>query len=190
VDSLTALEVPAPTLPGRRTSRDRYLASVRDRRTQQEIIFTSRERLRSFDLEQAPWRDREKHCDGLVVGSVDGESIVCFVELKGTHDERAMDQLAGTVDHFHPAGRQGAARAHGDEHHDRWSAGEDTWAHMPSADHRVVGVAIGFHRVPRAPPTFNTLGGKNVGVVAVQVARERNQAVVSLEQVLRNNGLL
>ena len=185
--------MPTPTLSGRRHSRDRYLASVRDRRTRQEIIFTSRERLRSFDLEdpeRAGWREGEKHCDGLVVGSVEGESVVCFVELKGTHDDRAIEQIAGAVDHFHPTSRAGGARGDGDAHHDRWAAGEDSWPHMPPADHRVVGVAISFHRVSRTPPTFRALGGKTVRVVAVQVTRERNQAVVPLEQLLRNNGLL
>ena len=187
MDRLADLEI---LPPARKRSNARYLASIRDQGTKQEIVFTGRERLRSFNLERAKWSPGEKHCDGVVAGTVDGESVVCFVELKGTHDEKAMEQLASAVDHFHPAGRTGDPRSHGDDHHDRWAAGDDAWAHMPPATHQVVGIAISFHRVVRDPPSFRSLGGKRVGLVAVQVARERNQAVVAFDRFLRDNGLL
>ncbi len=166
-------------------------ASVRDARTGQEIVFASSGEILAFDLEKTNWAHGEKHSDGVVVTRLDSGWIVCFVEIKGAHSDVAFKQLHGAIKHFHPAQRSGDARSHGDEHHDSWSAGRDTWDSMPDRSHLVVGIAVSFHRVPRPPPTRDmVLGSKKVKVCAVQVVRERNRAVRDFSEILTSNGLL
>lgn len=169
----------------------KFCARVRDRRTSQEVVFTSNEEISAFDLERAIWASGCKHCDAVIIALVDASPLVCFVEIKGSWDQKAIAQIHGAATHFHPAGRSGKTRTHGDDHHDRWSDGGDPIDPMPATTHPVVGLAIGFHHVPRPPPSQDvTLGAKRLRVRAIQISRQHhNLAILDFKDLLRRNGL-
>src|ERR1041384_6882064 len=100
-----------------------WLVEIRDEKNRQSLLVEHDEPVEAYvfvDPEVSvrarrsviPWREGERHADGLLVGELDGEAWVCFVELKMSleHKEstkpapsdRGLDQLEGSVRHFHP----------------------------------------------------------------------------------------
>lgn len=199
MDRITSLEVASPSIRGAR-----FAAAIEDPKTKQTVVVTSDEPITAYALDDDDrrwWTDGEKHPDSVLVASWDGEPCVIFVELTGTVKLRVkggqlvdpMDRKAAQIDagieHFHPSGRSGAARSHGDDHHDRWEAGEDLPSPVPARSHRVAGVVIGFHQQARTPLGPKLFHGQRVPRLAWSpVPSMRNRAVIRLEDLARQLG--
>jgi hypothetical protein len=162
VKSLSPLIAGPPE--GRTATKSVSVVEIRDPRTQQSLVVESDETLSGYEIDviAAGWKEGERHPDGVLVATLDGTDWVVFVELKGTLKERrkqqppadhALDQLEGAVSHFHPTGRGSPDPSHGATHHDRWADGIDALAVRPGRNHRVIGVALAFHEVPRPAPS-------------------------------------
>lgn len=170
---------------------------VEDARTAQRLVVESDEPLAAYGLDRdGVWPEGEPHPDGVVIGELDGEVWVCFVELKGTlrakaekevPSEKALRQLEGGVRHFHPLDDTNGA-----EHHERWSRQADLPRPTPAPNHRVVGIAVAFRHVPRPPPNrVVALGSQRVPLrVAHLSANQRNQVRLGFRQLLRVAGFL
>jgi hypothetical protein len=189
----------APSLRG-----IRFAAAIEDRKTKQTVVVTSGEPITAYALDDDDrrwWTAGEKHPDSVLVASWDGEPCVIFVELTGTVKlrekagqivdpmVRKAAQIDAGVDHFHPSGRSGGARSHGDDHHDRWQAGEDLPTSVPARSHRVAGVVIGFHqqaRTPLGPKLFH--GHRVPRLVWSPVPSTRNRAVIEFGDLARQLG--
>jgi hypothetical protein len=103
--------------------------------------------------------------------------------------ERALQQSQQGVQHFCPTARAGGERSHGDEHHDRWAAGDDLLPVMPDGAHRVVAATISFRQGGRLPPTAVTHAGKEVLFLSMQVQNRFNRAELSIEEFCQRLGL-
>jgi hypothetical protein len=189
----------APSLRG-----IRFAAAIEDRKTKQTVVVTSDEPITAYALDDDDrrwWTAGEKHPDSVLVASWDGEPCVIFVELTGTVKlrekagqivdpmVRKAAQIDAGVDHFHPSGRSGGARSHGDDHHDRWQAGEDLPTPVPARLHRVAGVVIGFHqqaRTPLGPKLFH--GHRVPRLVWSLVPSTKNRAVIEFGDLARQLG--
>jgi hypothetical protein len=196
MDLISALEEPSPSVRG-----TRFAATVEDPKTKQTVVVTSDEPITAYaddDDARRWWKDGEKHPDSVLVASWYGDPCVIFVELTGTVKMRkdGVDpmirkaaQIDAGIEHFHPAGCSGAARSHGDYHHDRWEAGEDLPAPVPARSHRVAGVVIGFHQQARTPLGPRTFHGQRVPYLAWSpVPSTRNRAVIRLADLARQLG--
>jgi hypothetical protein len=190
--------------PAASTHEARFAASVEDPKTKQTVIVTSDEPITAYSLDDDDrrwWTEGEKHPDSVLVASWDGAPCVIFVELTGTvklrkkagklEDPmiRKAAQIDAGIEHFHPAGRSGAARSHGDDHHDRWAAGDDLPTPAPTRSHRVAGVVLGFHqqaRTPLGPATFH--GQRVPRLVWSPVPSTRNRAVIRLADLAQQLG--
>jgi hypothetical protein len=196
---ISPLAEPAPSVKG-----VRFAAAVEDPKTKQTVVVTSDEPITAYALDDDArrwWKDGEKHPDSVLVASWDGDPCVIFVELTGTVKLREKAgqivdpmirkaaQIDAGIEHFHPSGRSGAARSHGDDHHDRWGAGEDLPAPVPARSHRVAGVVIGFHQQARTPLGPRTFHGQRVPrLVWSPVPSTRNRAVIKLADLARQLG--
>jgi hypothetical protein len=201
MELLEPLAEPAPSIQGAR-----FAAAIEDRKTGQTVVVTSDEPITAYALdddddERRWWKDGEKHPDSVLVASWDGEPCVIFVEITGTVKlkekarqvvdpmDRKAAQIDAGVEHFHPAGRSGATRSHGDAHHDRWEAGEDLPTPVPAKSHRVAGVVLGFHQQARTPLGPKTFYGHRVPrLVWSPVPSTRNRAVIQLADLARQLG--
>ena len=182
----------------------RFAASVEDPKTKQTVFVTSDEPITAYALDDDDrrwWTEGEKHPDSVLVASWDGDPCVIFVELTGTIKLRKKAgeivdpmirkaaQIDAGIEHFHPAGRAGAARSHGDDHHDRWAAGDDLPTPAPARSHRVAGVVLGFHQQARTPLGPMTFHGQRVPrLVWSPVPSARNRAVIRLADLARQLG--
>lgn len=185
-----------------------YRAVVKDDKTGQQITITSAEPIAAYALDDEArkwWQDAdgERRPDAVVLARASAHSYVIFVELTHsmrprTHRRdprprdpalRKMEQLQSAIDHFHPQGRGGGERTHGDEHHDRWAAGEDEPDPLPAKEHRVGGIVLSFHLEARSLPLMTQMGGRTVKrVVWSPVPSSRQQAEITLEQLLGQFG--
>jgi len=150
-----------------RSRRGTWLVEIRDAKTKQSLLVEHDEPIDAYvflDPETLPrarrsslWAEGERHAEGVLVGELDGEGWVCFVELKGSLEhkdttrqspaERAFDQLEGSARHFHPT-----PGSTGREHHDQFADGSDELEVRPSKRHRVVGILVALRRSPMPPP--------------------------------------
>jgi hypothetical protein len=175
---------------------------LREEKSGQTLAVTHDEPLVAYQLDVGERPEREKMADGVLIGELGGQSIVCFVELKstlkqpvddpGTPDrtERALSQLEAAVAHFHPAGRAGGSRAPGDDHHDAWTSGDDALTVMPTASHEVLGVVVTYRSLPRRPPEAPRQVGPTVvrrAVVQVSPAT-MNRAATTFSRLLELAG--
>lgn len=199
MDLITSLRERAAAVRGAR-----FAAAVEDPKTKQRVVVTSDEPITAYALDDDDrrwWKDGEKHPEAVLVASWDGEPCVIFVELTGTVKLRKqgdkvvdpMDRKAAQIDagieHFHPSGRSGAARSHGDDHHDRWGAGEDLPEPVPARSHRVAGVVIGFHQQARTPLGPKLFHGQRVPrLVWSPVPSSRNRAEIPIADLARQLG--
>ena len=125
-------------------------------------------------------------------------SIVCFVELKTTlkakkdddRVEHALLQVQAAIEHFHPEGRSGGTRNHGDDHHDEWATGSDPIAVVPEPEHEVIALVVTFRSLPRrAPEAPRKLGSKTLYRAVVQVSPAvMNRAETTFSQLVRLAG--
>ncbi len=190
----------------------RHAVEVREPKSGQVLVITSREPLVAYQLDleekgvkETRWAEGENHPDGVVLGRVGARTFVCFVELKSSMKVRpdkqdkkppadyALDQLEGGIRHFHPFAVSGGTRAHGDEHHDAWRSGEDPLDFLPDAEHEVIGIAVGFRQVPRPPPVapLFDMGGKQVVRVVIPIhGAQANHAMIAFDELLRRAGIL
>ncbi len=191
----------------------RHAVEVREPKSNQVLVITSREPLVAYQLDleekgvqETRWAEGENHPDGVVLGQLGARSFVCFVELKssmkvrtGKEDkkppaaEHSLEQLKGGIRHFHPFASSGEDRSHGDDHHDAWRSGEDPLEFLPDADHEVIGIAVGFRQVPRPAPSALPLnmGGKRVMRVVIPIhGAQANRATIAFDELLRKAGLL
>ncbi len=200
MDRLSSLAVGAPE--GFKRKKGEYVVEIRDERTMQSIVITHDEPLAGYhlDVAEANWGD-ENHPDGVVVGELGGEAWVCFIEMKGTMKakedkadpaEKALEQLAGGVLHFHPEGMGTPNASHGGTHHNAWADGSDPLDVRPSKNHRVIGIAVGFRQVPRPPPMRPLkIGPTRVSLRVVQISsNERNSVRLSFKDLLKHAGHL
>lgn len=148
--------------------RGTWLVEIRDAKTKQSLLVEHDQPIAAYvfpDPETLPrgrrgtslWAEGERHAEGVLVGEIDGESWVCFVELKGSLEhknaakqspaEHALDQLEGSARHFHPT-----SGSVGREHHDRFADGSDGLEVQPSRNHRVVGLLVVLRRCPMPRP--------------------------------------
>ena len=114
MDVLSAFRVGPPK--GRNPTKRLSIVEISDKRTRQSLVIEHDGAIDAFnfDVPEAGWREGEAHPDGVVVGDVDGEVIVCFVELTGrltddpgskeTPAEHKLRQIEGVARHFHPDG--------------------------------------------------------------------------------------
>ena len=144
---------------------------IADARTGQTLVVEHDGDLAAYDLERADWPD-EPHPDAVLIGELDGESSVLFVELKGRWDERAFGQIEGGARHFHPA--QGS---HGERHHRRWASNDDRIRLLPPGNHRVAGLCVVNRAGARPLPTRRfSMYRTQVPLRLVQLASVRNEA--------------
>lgn len=185
-----------------------HAVRIHDPKTHQEVLLASAEPLELFaldDEERRWWGEHEAHPEAVVVAELEGNPIVVFIELtqsmrprlKKTGGARALvdpmerkvRQLDAAARHFHPFGRTGAARTHGDEHHDRWRDGMDQPSVLPRTGHRVGGLVLGFHQTARTPVGPTTIGGVRVArAVWSPVPSTRGRAEIALADVARQLG--
>jgi len=165
-------DLPAPR-PKKGTSGSRYAVQLDGGRSGQVLVVTSDEPLVAYQLDHpsVAWPHGIRKPEGVLIGELDGRSYVVFIELKASDDPDkgkkgkvvdADEQLRSIIEHFHPYGRSGEARRHGDEHHDRWSDGEDELEVMPSPEHAVVALALFRRLVARTPPIVRRVGSREV----------------------------
>lgn len=196
------MRVPLGSLQAPRPDRvkARFAVELSDPRSEQVLVVTSDQKLVGYQLdrEDAGWGEGQKKSDGVLLGALGGKSYVCFVELKSSMKLRergqgnpavhALDQLLGTFEYFHPRG----TASPGDGHHDAWRTRTDALQFIPSADHEVIGIAVGYRHVPRPPPTapILTMGTKLAlrAVVHISTA-QANRAEISFERLLLLAGI-
>jgi hypothetical protein len=188
----------------------RHAVLVRDRKTGQAVTIASEEPLVAFELDderRAWWKAGEPHTDAVVIAKWNGEPVIVFVELtvsvqlkvkKATGSgaapvedpiDRKQRQIDGIIGHFHPAGRTGGTRTHGDGHHDAWRDGRDLPTILPSADHRVGAIVLGFHQQARDPLGPIRVGGRAVPrAVWSPVPNDRNRASVAFRRIAAQLG--
>lgn len=190
----------------------RYAVCVADPKTPQAVVIASDEPLEGFVLDDPDlyeWPEGEAHPDAVVIGELDGERVVVFLELTqsvkvrvkakrgaaaGETEEvdpitRKTRQIDGGAAHFHPSHRTGGSKTHGDEHHDRWAAGADLPDLAPDRHHRVGGLVIGFHQSARAPVGPTLVGGVRVPrAVWSPVPSSRGHAEITFRDVARQLG--
>lgn len=86
-----------------------WLVEIRDVKTRQSLLVEHDEPIDAYvfpDPETMPrmrrgaslWADGERHAEGVLVGELDGESWVCFVELKGSLEHLAPWGASTTID--------------------------------------------------------------------------------------------
>ncbi|MBI5544383.1 MAG: hypothetical protein HY901_10865 [Deltaproteobacteria bacterium] len=143
---------------------------LRDRRTGQALRVTNDGALAGFDLEKAEWGEGQPHTDGVLVGDLDGEVVVVFVELTGslsdtpkeagkeTPAQHKLRQLTGAVRHFHP----GRDQRDGDAHHERFASGADPVEPRPLVAHRVLAIAVAGRQGSRLPTPPLVIGSATV----------------------------
>lgn len=188
---------------GFKQKKRQYAVEIRDERTKMSIIVTHDAPLAGYnlDVQEAQWKQGEKHPDGVIMGELNGNVWVCFIELKGSMRpeedkalpaEKALEQLEGGVRHFHPEGLGTGRLSHGAEHHAAWADDEDPLEVKPSKDHRVIGIAVGLRQVPRPPPLRPLkVGPTRVSLRVVQLSSsERNSVTVTFEELLKHAGEL
>jgi len=207
VDLLSSHRAPAPAVDDKRRKRV-WLVEIRDQKTRQSLLVEHDEPVEAYvfvDPEVsaharrgAPrWQPGERHADGLLVGELDGEAWVCFVELKGSLEhkdptkgapaDRGLDQLEGSARHFHPL--QGTR---GREHHDAFADGSDELEVRPAKNHRVVGLLVALRRAPRPPPhRALELEQSQVPLRTVQLSMtEPNRTRTTFRRLLDTAGVL
>jgi hypothetical protein len=191
---LSELRTPRP--PKKGSPRATHAVQIEGGRSGQILVVTSDEPLVAYQLDDSnlKWPDGVRKPEGVLLGELDGQSYVVFVELKASDDPDkgkkgkmvdATEQLQSMIEHFHPYGRFGGSRRHGDEHHDRWRDGEDLLEVMPRSDHRVVGLAL-FRRLGvRTPPVLRRVGDREViQVFALFHGALRNRLERSFRELL------
>jgi len=185
-----------------------WLVEIRDAKTRQSLLVEHDEPIDAFvfpDPETMPrarrsaslWAEGERHAEGVLVGELDGEDWVCFVELKGSLEhkdaakqsptEHALDQLEGSARHFHPT-----TDSTGREHHDRFADGSDELGVRPSKRHRVVGLLVALRRSPMPPPhRAIVLGDREVPLRTVRLSMtEPSRTRTSFRDLLKKAAVL
>lgn len=185
--------------PSEQIRRNIRVVEIRDPKTRQSLIIEHDQDLSGWniDTEEAGWDHGEPHTDGLLVGHLDDEVVVCFVELTGslsdelasnkkeTIAQRKLRQLEGAARHFHPTGRGTPSASHGALHHDAFAAGRDDLDPRPSANHRVVGVVVANRQGSRAPTPPAKLGPTTMPrQFRVIPARTRQVARISFRDLI------
>jgi hypothetical protein len=180
---------------------------VRDPKTKQElrVTCTDDDDVAVYTLDEGePGPDGVGTPEAVLVGTSRAQSFVLFVELTQSFKPRAhrrkpvpvdpaprkMKQLQDAIDHFHPRGKAGGARCHGDEHHDAWQRGDDLPYADVSHDHWVGGIAIGYdHEARSLPPPHVVMNGKLVKLaIWSPVPSTRGKGEVRLKDLFRNLG--
>jgi hypothetical protein len=185
-----------------------WLVEIRDAKTRQSLLVEHDEPIDAYvfpDPETLPrkergaslWASGERHAEGVLVGELDGQSWVCFVELKGSLEhkraakqapaERALDQLEGSARHFHPA-----SGSLGREHHDQFADGSDELEVRPSKRHHVVGLLVALRRSPMPPPRRAiVLGDVEVPLRTVRLSMtEPSRTRTSFRDLLKSAAVL
>lgn len=178
--------------------RGHFSAELREEKSGQVLAVTHDEALVAYQLDDNGRPEGEKMADGVILGRLKQRSIVCFVELKTTlkakegedRVERALLQVQAAVEHFHPVGRSGGTRNHGDDHHDEWASGSDPIAVVPEPEHEVIALVVTFRSLPRrAPEAPRKLGNKTIYRAVVQVSPAvMNRAATTFGELLRLAG--
>lgn len=138
--------------------------------------------------EESLWEEGEARTDGLVIGDLDGEVVVCFVELTGnlqdkpykpneTMAQHKLRQLDSVVDHFHPSGRGTSDANHGAVHHDAFASGADPVSPLPSPHHRVIAIVAANRLQTRLPTPPRPLGVNSTVVRQFRVLPKRGNGV-------------
>jgi hypothetical protein len=186
-------EPPAGEKPTKRTS----IVEIRDDKTKQALIVQHDGQLDAFnfDVEEAGWKEGEAHTDGVLIGEVDDEIVVVFIELTGrvtdeaglkeTPAEHKLRQLVGAANHFHPTGRGTKAASHGALHHDQFANGTDAVSPKPSLSHRVLGIVVANRQGSRVIPTPIRIGTTVMKRQFRQVSRERLTARITFKDLVR-----
>jgi hypothetical protein len=168
MDLLSTFQAPEPRVDDK-PKRGTWLVEIRDEKTKQSLVVEHDEPLEAYVFvdpevakaagrEAAAWKEGERHAEGILVGELDGEYWVCFVELKQSLEykdankqepsEHGFDQLAGSSEHFHPT-----PGSHGRDHHDQWVNETDPLEVVPVKNHRVVGLLVALRRMATPPPS-------------------------------------
>lgn len=183
----------------------RHAVRVHDPKTGQEVVITSDEPILAFGLDDESrvwWKHGEPHTDAVIIAEWDGEPAIVFVDITASVQlkvrkataaraasvtdpmARKERQLDGMIDHFHPSARTGGVRTEGDEHHDAWRDGHDRPPILPTANHRVGAIVVGFHQQARRPLGPRMVGGRRVQrAVWSPVPSSRNRAVIDFSDI-------
>lgn len=179
----------------RREASGEYI--IRDPRSFQTLTVRSDEPLvvYTLDHEDVEWPSEEKRPDAVIIGEVEGVSVVCFIELKASMRDRldkqpkiqrSIAQLDAGLRHFCPSGQMRGHETHGDEHHARWRDGEDELPVMPDREHRVATLAVTYRQLPRPLAGEVESGGRKVWQAAVQLRQSGfNRAEIEFKELLR-----
>jgi len=188
----------------------RHAVLIRDLKTKQEVTVTSDEPLVAFALDDDGrrwWTEGEPRTDAVVIARWNGVPTVVFIDLTASVQLKKRSatstgeavvedpiirkerQLDGIVAHFHPSGRTGGPRTGGDDHHDAWRDGEDRPPILPSTDHRVGALVLGFHQQARERLGPKLVGGRSVArAVWSPVPNSRLRATVDFRQIAEQLG--
>jgi hypothetical protein len=189
-------DLPAPRPPKKGSPHADYVVQLDGGRSGQVLVVTSDEPLVAYQLDDpsVEWPDSVRKPEGVLIGDLDGQSYVVFVELKASDDPLkgkkgktvdAAEQLQSIIEHFHPYRRSGGAYSHGDEHHDQWSSGDDELEVMPRPEHAVVALALFRRLVVRTPPIVQRVGDREViQVFAPFHGASRNQLKRTFRELL------
>lgn len=152
--------------------------------------------------EKPPWASDEKVCDALLV--VQEPALAAFVEFKGRVDEdraaKALAQLEAAIAHF---ARTADARAHGAQHHAKWSRGEDLPSFTDGRNERaftlapghkvlavVMGSGVGASGGSRAwPPRTLTVAARSILVVFANTQGSSEESPMELDRFLAAIGV-
>ncbi|HVG60733.1 MAG TPA: hypothetical protein VNA24_19405, partial [Hyalangium sp.] len=175
-----------------------YAVQLEGGRSGQVLVVTSDEPLVAYQLDDpsVEWPEGVRKPEGVLIGDLDGQSYVVFIELKASDDPEkgkkgkavdAAEQLQSIIEHFHPYSRSGGTYGHGDEHHDRWSSGDDELEVMPQREHAVVTLALFRRLVARTPPAIQRVGDREViRVFAPFHGASRNHLERTFRELLRH----
>lgn len=198
MDSLSPFRAKPPA--GEQPTKRKSIVEIRDPKTKQSLVVEHDGPLDGYviDVEAAGWAEGERHPDGLLVGVLDSQWWVCFVDLKGSTKgtkpdkqspaEHALDQVEGGARHFHPL----EVGSHGRRHHDAWDDRSDELLVRPDSEHRVAGIVLALRHVPRpAPRRSVSLGDVRVPMRVVQFnMTEPNRSRLTFPKLLEDAGIL
>lgn len=194
MEKLSDLPAPRPSKKG--SPQADYVVQLDGGRSGQVLVVTSDEPLVAYQLDDpsVKWPAGVRKPEGVLIGDLDGQSYVVFVELKASDDPvkgkkgktvDAAEQLQSIIEHFHPYSRSGGEYSHGDEHHDQWSRGDDELEVMPRAEHAVVALALFRRLLVRTPPIVKRVGDREViQVFAPFHGASRNRLERSFRELL------
>lgn len=184
---------------GRKATKRVSIVEIRDERTRQSLVIEHDGPLNGYavDVPGAGWQEGEAHTDGVVIGDLDGQVVVCLIELTGrigdeqpqpgreSSAQHKLRQVEGCARHFHPLERGTDKANHGAVHHDAFAGGDDAVFPMPASDHRVLGIVVATRMGARAAIPPLRIGKSTVERQFRQVSQQQGRATISFRSLVQ-----